>query len=78
VKPLARIVGELARRFVTFAGDSSETWEEARRAHLSDARMRRLEEQLDAAQDDGFGVEKSKLAKLVAEPKKRQQRRRSV
>lgn len=66
VKPLARIFGELARRFATFSSDSSETWEDACRAHLSDARMKLLEEQLEAAQEAGFGVEKSKLAKLVA------------
>jgi len=69
VEPLAKVAEELSRRFRFWKNNddaSSETWDEARTRHISDARLERLEDQLTRAGEKGYGVRESKLKRLVS------------
>lgn len=69
VRLLIPISRELQRRFLGHRSRPGETWDDLRSRHVSDARLAKLEERVDQARSKGYGLDKSKLAVLVARPR---------
>ncbi len=67
VKPLVPITRELATRFHGWRARSkkAQTWEETQRTCISDARLDVLEYKLTKASDKGYGLERSRILRLV-------------